>query len=340
VTTLERNIGSIIQKLRHLNARLKADQKKLGELRTRAAMEQRNLKTQIQGLEQQARAAYILGRQEYVKLLLNQEEPAKLARSLTYYRYLHRARAERISGIQTTLSRVVALEHEVQEHTRELNELRQSQIQMKAQLETARERRTELLARLNHEIRDRSAEIRRLRAAEERLERLLQELKSYLPDIPPLPGREAHFGKNKGRLPLPTRGRIVAHFGEQKRIGDLKWRGIFIAGREGQDVRSVFRGRVAYADWLRGFGLLLILDHGNGYMTLYGHNQGLYKEVGDWVEAGQVVASMGSSGDAPRPGLYFEIRHNGKPRDPLRWCNVRVRKNATNTYFLPSAYAG
>jgi len=131
------------------------------------------------------------------------------------------------------------------------------------------------------------------------------------------------FRKYKGKLPLPARGKIVARYGAPKNIGDLRWRGLFLAGREGQDVRSIFRGRVAFADWLRGFGLLLILDHGDGYMTLYGHNQSLYKEVGDWVEAGQVIAGMGNTGDITQPGLYFEVRHNGKPRDPLLWCRAR-----------------
>jgi septal ring factor EnvC (AmiA/AmiB activator) len=105
----------------------------------------------------------------------------------------------------------------------------------------------------------------------------------------------------------------------------MRWRGVFLAAREGEPVKAVARGRVAYADALRGFGLLLILDHGDGYMTLYGHNQGLFKEVGDWVEAGEPVAQVGNTGDAPRPGLYFEIRHHGEPHDPLRWCAANTR---------------
>jgi septal ring factor EnvC (AmiA/AmiB activator) len=116
---------------------------------------------------------------------------------------------------------------------------------------------------------------------------------------------------------------VLARYGTQKNIGNLKWRGLFIAGREGQQVISVFHGRVVYADWLRGFGLLLILEHGDGYMTLYGHNQSLHKAVGDWVKAGEVIASLGNTGDAAQPGLYFEIRHNGEPRDPLIWCRAR-----------------
>ncbi len=328
VQTLERQIGALLRNLRQLNARLKADNRKLERLRQRAARERRKLGVQFEGLEHQARAAYLLGRQEYVKMLLNQKDPTNLARVLTYYRYMNRARTERIRSIKTALAQLQTLENQIQKRGRELMRLRASQTQKKRELETSRARRGELLAHLNRRVRDQSQEIKRLRADEQRLERLLGKLTSYLTDIPSLPGKEAHFGKYKGKLPLPTRGRITARFGQKKRLGDLKWRGIFVAGREGQDVISVFRGRVAYADWLRGFGLLLILDHGNGYMTLYGHNQSLYKEVGDWVEAGQTIASVGSTGDVPRSGVYFEIRHKGKPRDPLRWFNVQGRRRA------------
>jgi len=328
VQALERQIGALLHNLRRLNARLKADNRKLERLRQRAARERRKLHVQFEGLENQARAAYILGRQEYVKMLLNQKDPANLARVLTYYQYMNRARAERIHSIKTALTQLQTLENQIQKRGRELIRLRESQTQKKRELETSRTRRGELLAHLNQQVRDQSQEIKRLRADEQRLERLLGELKSYLTDIPPLPGKEVHFGKYKGKLPLPTQGRITARFGQKKRLGDLKWRGIFIAGREGQNVISVFRGRVAYADWLRGFGLLLILDHGNGYMTLYGHNQSLYKEVGDWVEAGQTIASVGNTGDAPQSGVYFEIRHKGRPRDPLRWFDVQGRTSA------------
>ena len=149
------------------------------------------------------------------------------------------------------------------------------------------------------------------------------ELTSLPAMAPAAPG--ARFASLKGRLPLPLAGRVTARFGDDKGIGQLKWRGAFIAAREGQEVRAVHRGRVAYADRLRGFGLLLILEHGDGYMTLYGHNQSLYREVGEWVDAGQVIAAAGNTGDAPQAGVYFEIRHDGEPDDPLRWCVLSGR---------------
>jgi len=321
VRDLERRIGELLRTLHDLDARIRADDRKLGQLQDRAKRERQDMGRHKITLERQVRAAYMMGQQEYSKMLLNQKDPASVARVLTYYQYLNRARMERIGTIKSSLIRLNALEDEIREHSRALTALRQDQQQKKETLQTARTRRSGLLVSLNRQVRGQTQEIDRLHADEKRLGQLLSELNTVLPEVP-LP-RGARLADMRGRLPLPTRGRVVARYGEQMNIGHLKWRGLFIAGREGQDVISVSRGRVAYADWLRGFGLLLILDHGDGYMTLYGHNQSLLKEVGDWVDAGAVIASLGSTGDAPQPGLYFEIRYRGEPRDPMIWCRAR-----------------
>ncbi|MBI5783301.1 MAG: peptidoglycan DD-metalloendopeptidase family protein [Gammaproteobacteria bacterium] len=323
VRGLERRIGSLLHNLRETDARLHTNEKKLADLKTRAAREQDKLGEQRQQLARQIYTAYLMGRQEYPKMLLNQENPSRVSRVVTYYQYLNQARTERIGHIQTSLSRLETLEREIREHRHELENLRTSQREQKTSLETSRARRGELLASLNREVRDQSNQIDRLRADEKRLEQLIEELKTVLPD-PPLPsGANTRFARLRGRLPLPTRGGILARYGAHKNVGNLKWRGLLIGGSEGQSVISVYRGRVVFADWLRGFGLLLILDHGDGYMTLYGHNQSLHKGVGDWVEAGETVASLGNTGDMAQPGLYFEIRQNGEPRDPLIWCKAR-----------------
>ncbi len=320
---LERRIGASLHAQRRLDGRLKAYVRQLAQLRAKSQDERRALAHQTGALERQMRAAHAMGRQEPLKLLLNQEEPARVARVMTYYRLLHRARAERVQAIQASLARVRTLEARLEIQTRELGNARAEQASERQSFETARARRAELLASLNLQARNRSEEIGRLRADEQRLERLVGELASLPALAPAAPG--ARFASLKGRLPLPLAGRIAARFGDDKGIGRLKWRGAFIAAREGQEVRAVHRGRVAYADWLRGFGLLLILEHGDGYMTLYGHNQSLYREVGEWVDAGQAIAAACSTGDAPQAGVYFEIRHDGEPDDPLRWCAVPGR---------------
>jgi septal ring factor EnvC (AmiA/AmiB activator) len=324
--TLDARIGAARRALRALDTRLTAYQRQLKELRARQRDEQRLLALQRAALARQLRAAHAIGDAEPVKLVLNQDDPARVARVMTYYRLLNQARIERLSAIRAGLDRLQALDARLQVQTRGLEAARAEQERERHTFETARARRGELLASLNLEVRDRSQEIERLRADEQRLERLVGELKSaLLPFVHPDP--QARFASLKGRLPLPVAGRILAGFGNEKGVGNLRWRGAFLAAREGQEVRAVHGGRVVYADWLRGFGLLLILEHGDGYMTLYGHNQSLYREVGEWVDAGQVVAAAGSTGDATQSGVYFEIRHDGEPQDPLRWCVARTPPN-------------
>ena len=328
----ERRIGELLRRLRDIDARLAQDGGILEELRRDAATERRQLDAQLHALETQVRAAYTSGRQQQLKLALNQESPAMVSRLMTYYRYLNAARVARVAQLRQTVGRIEALQTAIGAQTQALAAARNQQLKEKSELESAQRRRTELLTTLDNRVRNQSEEIARLKTDEQRLERLLQEIKSYtLPTPPGLP-TATRFARAKGQLPLPFAGRVFARYGEHKKLGDLTWRGIFLTGPEGGKIQAVFRGRVAYADWLRGFGLLLILDHGDGYMTLYGHNQTLHRQVGDWVEAGQPIAAAGRTGDAPASGVYFEIRHNGKPYDPLQWCalgrtsGVRTRK--------------
>lgn len=326
----ERRIGALLQRLREINARLAQDEDTLAALRRDAATERRQLDTQLHALESQVRAAYASGRQEPLKLVLNQESPAAISRLMTYYRYLNAARVARVAQLRQTVGRIETLQAAIGAQTQTLTTARNEQLKQKSELETAQRRRTELLAQLDRRVRNQTEEIARLKTDEQRLERLLNEIKSYaLPTPPGLP-TATRFAQAKGRLPLPLAGRVIARYGESKQLGDLTWRGIFVGAPEGGQIHAVFRGRVAYADWLRGFGLLLILDHGDGYMTLYGHNQTLHRQVGDWVEAGQPIAAAGRTGDAPASGVYFEIRHNGKPYDPLQWCALG-RTNSART---------
>lgn len=316
----ERGIGERMRALRNIEAQLARDQDKQEKLKREAAAERRRLHAQMRGLEAHVRAAYVAGRQEYLKLLLNQEDPAASARVMTYYRYVSDARVARITGIRQSLMRIEQLEAAIDAQTRALTVTRAEQLRETAELDQARARRAVVLMQLDQQVTDQTRNIARLRADEQRLERLLDEIQNYA--SVPFPGKTEKFAALRGRLPFPVPGRVLARFGQQRHVGDLTWRGIFLSGNEGRNVQAVFRGRVVYADWLRGFGLLLILDHGDAYMTLYGHNQALYRQVGDWVEAGQAIAAVGNTGDAPATGVYFEIRHNGKPYDPMLWCST------------------
>lgn len=319
--TEERRINTLVRSLREIDDRLNRQERSLDRLQRRERRERHARSRQIHALETQIRAAYAVGRQPYLKILLNQESPAAAARTMAYYRYFNEARVARIDEAEATLGRLRDLRTAIDKHAHELTDLRETKEREREALEHTRQRRVKLLAHLNRQVENQSQEIGRLRADEQRLERLVRELKTVLPETNiPFPTGNKRFASLKGRLPLPVAGHVVARYGQPKGVGNLTWRGIFVAGKEGETVRAVSRGRVAFADWLRGFGLLLILDHGNGYMTLYGYNEALQRRTGDWVEAGQAIATVGNTGDAPGTGVYFEIRHNGVPDDPLRWC--------------------
>jgi len=319
----ERRIGHQFKSLRDTEARQRSETARLTALQQARTRGRTELGTRRQELEQAVRAAYLLGQQDYLKLLLSQDDPARVSRTLTYYRYLTEARAERIKGIETTLSRLDDLEKQIAERVQELTALRTRQLEQKSALEATRAERHALLAQLNERVRDRSQEVERLKHDEERMTRLVRELRGALErsPAPELPADYTSVNKGK-RWQLPIQGRLIARFGSPKEVGDLRWRGIFLAAPEGQEVRAVARGRVAYADWLRGFGLLVVLDHGGGLMTLYGHNQSLYKGVGDRVEAGEAITASGNTGGPAQPGLYFEVREHGEPRNPLDWCKL------------------
>jgi septal ring factor EnvC (AmiA/AmiB activator) len=319
----ERRMGGQYKSLRDTESRQKAETTRLTSLQQARSRYRAELGTRRQELEQSLRAAYLLGKQDTLKLLLSQDDPERVSRTLTYYRYLVQARATRIEGLETTLARLDVLEKEIAERVQELAALRTRQLEQKTALEATRVEHRRLLAQLNERVRDRSQEIERLKHDQDRITRLVRELRGALEraPAPELPASHAAIGKG-GRWHLPIQGRLVARFGSPKEVGDLRWRGIFLAAPEGQAVRAVARGRVAYADWLRGFGLLVVLDHGGGLMTLYGHNQSLYKGVGDMVEAGEAIAASGNTGGPAQPGLYFEVREHGEPRNPLDWCRL------------------
>lgn len=323
ISALERRIGALLNDLRTTEKHLHAEEQQLKSLRERAAAARHRLDAQREGLARQVRAQYMTGRQEQLKLLLNQQEPAAAARMLTYYGYVHRARLERIESIQTALADLRAVEKRVEAKQQEFRALRETQQAQKTDLDANRARRGQLLASLDRRVLAQSQEIDHLREDQARLARLVNEIKTTYAEIPFPTNIKGAFGTLKGKLALPAKGRVLAQYGDPKPVGNLKWRGLFVGAEDGAPVRAISRGRVAYADWLRGFGLLLILEHGDGYMTLYGHNQSLTKQAGEWVDAGDVIARVGNTGDAPQPGLYFEIRHHGEPRDPLLWCRTR-----------------
>jgi murein hydrolase activator len=272
-----------------------------------------------EALAGQIRAASMIGQEEPLKLLLNQRDPAQAGRVLTYYQYFGRARASQIQAINLHLSELATLDASMAEEEERLAKLEAEQKGELSKLQSARERRGRALVSLDEESKNRAKELARLKDQQGGLEKLVRELRRALERIDKFPtdSRDA-FAKLRGKLAWPTTGRLVASFG-QVRAGGVKWDGVLVAGAQGSPVRAVYHGRVVYADWLSGLGLLTIIDHGDGYLSLYGHNERLYKEVGERVTAGDTIATLGDSGGRASPALYFEIRKAGKPVNPAPW---------------------
>lgn len=316
----ERQIGSLSRKLKKLDVELLTRQQRMADLRKRAAELHQQVASQRHYLAGQIRTSYTIGRQEYLKILLNQENPATVGRVVTYYDYLNRARAERIEALGNALRELEEVRTELAAETQRLSDLRAQQAKEKQGLEATRSERASVLRQLKAQLEDKDLQLIGMQRDEQELKRLIHALSKALDDIPAEPGNRKPFGTLKGKLKWPTKGPLLASYGSPRSLGKLSWQGVSIGASSGQEVRAVSHGRVAFADWLRGYGLLIIIDHGEGYMSLYGHNQSLYKETGDWVETGEVIATVGDSGGQEKSALYFEIRKDGQPTDPVRWC--------------------
>lgn len=269
-----------------------------------------------QNLTDQLRAAYFMGRNEPLKLLLNQRNPAEFGRNIAYYGYFGRLRASEIEKINANLAEIDAIKVRIEEEEAELRRLEGARAQRLAELESARKQRGQVLSKLEQETRNRSASLKRLEQQQGQLERLLRDLNRAL-ESSPIDPNDA-FAKLRGKLAWPVAGKLTATYG-QTRAGAVRWNGLLIAAARGQPVKAVHDGRVVYADWLPGMGLLMIIDHGNGYLSLYGHNETLFKQSGAAVRAGETISAAGDSGGRAESGLYFEIRRSGKPVDPRPW---------------------
>ena len=291
------------------------------ELEASIEAREAELDNETQELGNQLRAAYMSGGQERMKLLLNQQDPATLGRVMAWYGYLNDYRGDNIDVVSTRIRELAALSSELAAEEARLAEIARERYAELTTLGQAQEKRQALLASLRQKIDTESREVERLAAQEKDLSRLIAELTSILSDYPIT--SEDPFRAHKGRLTWPVAGTLLHDFG-QPRVGDsLKWNGVVMAAPRGSEVRAVYHGRVAFADWLAGLGLLVIVDHGDGYMTLYGYNETILKDAGDWVAPGDVIATVGNSGGQPQSALYFEVRSGTQPVDPADWVTRR-----------------
>lgn len=314
----ETRIAAVAKDVRTLDEKLVVQESALAELNTRRVELERRLAAQRDSLAALLRSAYAIGRHEELKLLLQQDETAAASRVLAYHRYFQRARIGRIQELIADLADLARVQTEIETQTAAVNATKAERLAEAQTLDGERAERQTLVARLDVELKDQAARLAALGKDEATLVELLEKLRDVFADIPKkLDGAEP-FADRRGRMTWPLSGKLSVGFGALDDSG-RPISGVVVAAANGTEVRSISHGRVAYADWLKGYGLLVILDHGDGYMSLYGYNETLLRDVGDWVDAGDPIATAGASGGRKEPGLYFELRLKGKPLDPKNW---------------------
>ncbi|MEE8058782.1 MAG: peptidoglycan DD-metalloendopeptidase family protein [Pseudomonadales bacterium] len=315
----EVNIGILQNKIRTILQQLKEQQNELLSLQQQRNTLQRSKREQQKFIEQQVLAAYQVGQQKKLKILLNQEQPDKISRALTYYDYFNQARAEQIEAYVNIISNLNVIEPKIIEKTTTLSQTKTALSKEHKKLLAKKQQREQSLFKINSTINNKDQRLRKIAKDHSELKKLLAAIEQTLANIK-IPSNYRPFTSLKGKLPWPVSGKPSNRFGSQRSGSSLRWQGVSIPAKEGSQVNAIHHGRIVFADWLRGSGLLIIIDHGDGYMSLYAHNQSLLKETGEWVNTGDMIATVGDSGGQARAGLYFEIRHNGQPTDPHRWC--------------------
>ncbi|MBO2554724.1 peptidoglycan DD-metalloendopeptidase family protein [Shewanella algae] len=311
----EQAIADAARKVNQTENALSDAEKRLSELKQRAAQLDKLKESQQQTLAKQLTSAYLAGNHDYSKMLLNQQDTATIERMLAYYDFLNKARMQAIEQLKQTRQELSAVQQSEQQERNRLNKLVLDQKAQSKRLNQEQDQRQQTLKELQRTISSKASELEQLQIEEASLKRVVEQALTAMRDSPSMDG----LTKSRGSLNWPTKGRIKNSFGSQ-RSGNVRWKGVMLSAPEGQSISAVAAGKVIYADWLRGFGMVLVVDHGKGFMSLYGHAQALLKDAGDTVKAGEAVALVGRSGGQTEPGLYFEIRHKGQAVDPANYC--------------------
>jgi len=316
----DEKIGALAKKIDDTRSQLNEERSRLKKLQAEQSQLRFLKSEQKQQLAKQLTGAQKIGNQGSIKVLLNQDDPQQISRMLKYYEYFNQARMESIQTLITNLKRLNNIESEILAQQNKLIKTENSLLKKNKQLNSEKKQHKKLLASLEKRRQQKSSDLSQKQKDQKRLQQLITEVATLL--VNSTRKQDARPIRSlKGKLPRPTKGRIVKAFGNYNAQARSKWQGWLIKGYEGSAITAVHHGRIVFSDWLRGFGLLLIVDHGDGYLSLYARNQSLLKSVGDWVYQGENIATLGSSGGFKEPRLYFEIRHKGKPQDPAAWLS-------------------
>lgn len=314
----EQAAARISHQLREIRRRLQATTRERDALQKESLRLERELAAQREALARDVRDAWMLHRQPPAQRWLGTADPQLAARLARYYDYLHRERARRLEEYRNAQQAAGDVARRLQTEEIRLRETQDTLAAQERELQTAREERRRLVSRLSGELKDERSRLKRLEDDAAALRRLAARAREAFRDLPP-ESVGAPLAKRRGKLRWPVAGRLVQRFGAPVAQGTLRSNGVVIAAREGAEVRAVHGGRVVFAEWMRGYGLLAIVDHGDGYLSIYGHNQALTRQSGDMLREGDVLATVGNSGGQAQAGLYFELRQHGEPQDPLPW---------------------
>jgi len=332
---VDERYGDVAASLRSIEDQIKSTTAGLDKIRKEINSYQGQIDKLDRELAGQVKAAYALGQQDKLKLMLNQQDPALSSRMMVYYEYLNKSRLEKLANLKQTVKYLDQLDKDKQTETELLEKNLAKKRSEQAALDEVRKERNGLVSKINGAVYSEQDQLSLLKESENKLISLIQTLEneednsyqesaktdesSGIPEnTESFPRLTGDFATLKGKLPLPVRGKLASMFDSP--ASETTWKGVLINAKEGAEVKAVNKGKVAYAGTLKGYGLLIIIEHDKQYMSLYAFNQSLFKHKGDNVEAGDVIASVGQSGGRTKPGLYFEIRQNGKPVDPLLWC--------------------
>lgn len=348
----EQAISEANKKLYEINQRQQLNKKNLTQLEADTSSTSQLLLQQQNLLSRQLYQQYIHGQPSYLQMILQNERPSEIARDIHYFSYVAKARTELIQKMQGNLAKLTKLNEETAAALKEVSELKQKQVDERRTLQRQKQEKSKVVKSLSQQIASQRGEIKKLQRDEKRLSKLVERLARIIPAKPKpkttknstsinvaknkktnqiiannsaLPSDEfagTNFATLKGKLRLPVRGDVTNRFGASREDSGVSWKGLFIKANEGAEVKSVASGRVVFADWLRGFGNLVIVDHGDGYMSLYGNNQAILKQAGELVRSGDAIASVGNSGGNEANGVYYELRLQSRPFDPLSWSSL------------------